>query len=100
MLEVAADHPKALKDPAPQLFCVGFGDSSINFELAVWSAEMTTAPRRFRSDLFFALEKKLRENNIEIPFPQREIRMRAADASNAFQAAPRTRDSDPNTARP
>ena len=76
MLEVAAEHPKALKDPAPQLFCVGFGDSAINFELAVWSAEMTTTPRRFRSELFFAIEKKLRENSIEIPFPQQEVRVR------------------------
>jgi small-conductance mechanosensitive channel len=76
MLQVADEHPKALKDPLPNLFFVGFGDSSLNFELAVWSAEMTTSPRRFRSDLFFAIEKKLRENNIEIPFPQRDLRLR------------------------
>jgi small-conductance mechanosensitive channel len=76
MLQVADEHPKALKDPLPNLFFVGFGDSSLNFELAVWSAELTTSPRRFRSDLFFAIEKKLRENNIEIPFPQRDLRLR------------------------
>jgi small-conductance mechanosensitive channel len=100
MLQVAAEHPKALKDPAPQLFCVGFGDSSINFELAVWSDEMTTAPRRFRSELFFAIEKKLRENNIEIPFPQREIRMRPnADGPNGSGNPPLMRDSDPSAAR-
>jgi small-conductance mechanosensitive channel len=79
MLEVAAAHPNALKEPEPQLFFVGFGDSSLNFELAVWSAEMTMGPRRFRSELFFAIEKKLRENNIEIPFPQREVRMRESE---------------------
>ena len=33
MLEVADEHPKALKDPKPELFFVGFGDSSLNFEL-------------------------------------------------------------------
>ena len=76
MIEVANEHPKALKEPKPELFCVGFGDSSINFELAVWSAEMTTSPRRFRSELFYTIEKKLRENNIEIPFPQRDIHFR------------------------
>ena len=90
MMEVAAEHPKALKDPAPSLFFTGFGDSSLNFELAVWSAEMTVSPRTFRSDLYFAIEKKLRENNIEIPFPQRDLRLRSGSldsASSTFEKA-------------
>jgi len=86
MLEVAAEHPMALKDPEPQLFFVSFGDSSLNFELAVWSEKWDTLPRGFRSDLFFAIEKKLRENNIEIPFPQREIRVRSGEVA-PLQAA-------------
>ena len=76
MLEVADEHPKALKDPKPELFFVGFGDSSLNFELGVWSGEATTSPRRFRSDLFFAMEKKLRDNDIEIPYPQQDLHVR------------------------
>ena len=82
MLEVADEHPKALKDPQPELFFVGFGDSSLNFELAVWSSESTLSPRQFRSDLFFAIEKKLRESGIEIPFPQQDLHVRtlAGDA--------------------
>jgi small-conductance mechanosensitive channel len=76
MLEVAQEHPKALKEPAPELFFVGFGDSSLNFELAVWSSESTTSPRRFRSDLFFAIEKKLRDSGIEIPYPQQDLHVR------------------------
>jgi small-conductance mechanosensitive channel len=82
MLEVAEEHPKALKEPAPELFFVGFGDSSLNFELGVWSTDSTTSPRRFRSDLFFAIEKKLRESGIEIPYPQQDLHVRtvAGDA--------------------
>src|SRR5262245_17250631 len=76
MLEVADEHPKALKEPKPELFFVGFGDSSMNFELGVWSQDMTLSPRRFRSELYYAIEKKLRENRIEIPFPQRDVRLR------------------------
>ena len=86
MLEVADEHPKALKDPKPELFFVGFGDSALNFELGVWSAEMTVSPRRFRSELFFAIEQKLRENKIEIPFPQHEVRLRSV----AGEVLPRT----------
>ncbi len=77
MLEVAAEHPKALKDPAPDVFLASFGDHALNVELIVWSAEMSFSPDTFRSNLNFALEKKFRENNIEIPFPQREVHLRA-----------------------
>jgi small-conductance mechanosensitive channel len=76
LLEVAGAHPKVLADPAPSVFFLGFGDSSLDFELAVWTAEMTSKPRSFRSDLYFAMEKKLREHKIEIPFPQRDLHLR------------------------
>jgi small-conductance mechanosensitive channel len=77
MLEVAAAHPKALKEPAPDLFFSGFGDSSLDFELVVWSDEMTFKPRRFKSELYYAIEKALRDNAIEIPFPQRDLHLRS-----------------------
>jgi len=76
LLEVATGHPKVLRDPAPELFFLGFGDSSLNFELAVWTSEMAAKPRRFRSELYYAMERKLRECGIEIPFPQRDIHLR------------------------
>jgi small-conductance mechanosensitive channel len=79
LLEVAKEHPKVLTDPPPTVFFLGFGDSSLDFELGVWTAEMTYKPRGFRSDLFFAIEKKLRENEIEIPFPQRDLHLRSGN---------------------
>ena len=52
-----------------------FADSGIKFELAVWTSELSFNPRRFRSDLNYAIEKKLRENRIDIPFPHRDVRL-------------------------
>ena len=75
LLEVAREHPKVLQQPEPAVFFSGFGESSLHFELGVWTQEMTFQPRRFRSELYFAMEKKLRENKIEIPFPQREVHL-------------------------
>ena len=77
LLEVATAHAKVLREPAPELFFHGFGDSSLDFELGVWTAEMTAKPRRFRSELYYAIEKALRENQIEIPFPQRDLHLRS-----------------------
>ena len=74
-LAAAREHPATLKDPAPDAFLEKFGDSTIDFQLVVWSEEMSYRPRRFRSDLNFAIERKLREAGIVIPFPQRDIRI-------------------------
>ncbi len=77
LIEAAEEDPHALKDPAPSVFFVEFGDSSLNFELVVWSDKMSHRPARFRSDLNFAIDKKFREAEIEIPFPQRDLNVRS-----------------------
>ena len=77
LIAVGRAHPKALQDPAPNVFFDKFGESSLDFELVVWSTEMSYRPRRFKSDLNFAIEKALREAGIEIPFPQRDVYVRS-----------------------
>lgn len=77
LLEVADAHPAVLKEPKPAVLFAGFGESSLDFELAVWTTEMIHNPRRFRSDLLYAMERKLRECQIEIPFPQRDLHLRS-----------------------
>jgi small-conductance mechanosensitive channel len=69
--------PHVLEDPAPSVFLTQFGDNALNFELVVWSSEMSHRPSRFKSDLNFAIEEKLREAGIEIPFPQRDLHIRS-----------------------
>ncbi len=90
LLEVAHGHPKVLREPPPDIFFIGFGDSSLNFELAVWTSEMTAKPRQFRSELNYAMEKKLRENQIEIPFPQRDLHLRSGHFVLQTAAPPET----------
>jgi small-conductance mechanosensitive channel len=76
LLEVARENPQVLDQPPPTVFLETFGESSINLELVVWSKEMSYRPRRFRSDLNFAIARKLRDAGIEIPSPQRDITFR------------------------
>ena len=80
VLEAARRHPQVLRYPKPQLWFEGFGDSSLDFDLLVWIRE----PRlqsRIKSDLYYLLEANLRRHHIEIPFPQRELRVHAQDIS-------------------
>jgi small-conductance mechanosensitive channel len=76
LLEVARENSSVLHEPKPTVFLETFGDSAINLELVVWSSEMSYRPRRFRSDLNFAIAQKLRETGIEIPSPQRDLSFR------------------------
>lgn len=78
LLEVAVEHPSVLHEPEPAVFFSGFGESSLDFELAMWTQDMAHAPRRFRSEINYAIERKLHGNGIEIPFPQRVVHLRPA----------------------
>jgi small-conductance mechanosensitive channel len=77
LLAVARENENTLSDPGPSVFLNEFGDNSINFELVVWSSEMSYRPRTYRSDLNFAIERKFREAGIEIAFPQRDLHIRS-----------------------
>src|SRR5207302_4804473 len=77
LIAAGRSSPHVLEDPAPSVFLTRFGESAIDFELVVWSAEMSHRPSRFKSDLNFAIEEKLREAGIEIPFPQRDVHIRS-----------------------
>src|SRR5207237_3348051 len=61
LVQVAHENSNALAEPKPNVFLNKFGESSIDFELVVWSQEMSNRPRRFRSDLNFAIAKKFKE---------------------------------------
>jgi len=88
---LAAEHPAVLADPPPQLLFVGFGESSLDFELAVWTRDMAHRPHKLRSDLYFAIERALRAAGIEIPFPQRDLHIRTAGPA-PLAAPPASRD--------
>jgi small-conductance mechanosensitive channel len=91
LLEVAAADPDILKKPEPEVLFVGYGDSSINFELAVWSTVVTDKPLRFKSRIYYSIHKTLEAHRIEIPFPQRDLHLRSGtlvlqNGSNVTQA--------------
>ena len=77
LIAAGKENQHTLQDPAPSVFLEKFGDNAIEFELVVWSSEMSYRPRRYKSDLNFAIEKNLREAGIELAFPQRDLHIRS-----------------------
>jgi small-conductance mechanosensitive channel len=80
LLAAARDHQDVLANPAPEVIFKDFGNSSLDFQLRVWTAAQVQTPARLKSDLYFAIFRVFAENNIEIPFPQRDLHLRSVSA--------------------
>jgi small-conductance mechanosensitive channel len=80
LLEAAEKEPMVTKFQKPVVRFVGYGDSSINFELLIWIDVRVTPRRSVRSALYFEIFEEFRKAGIEIPFPQRDIHIRSSDA--------------------
>ncbi len=76
LLEVARESADTLETPAPRVWFTGFGDSSLNFELLAWNTSLIHSKGQFISNLNFAIHEKLKAHGVEIPFPQRDLRIR------------------------
>lgn len=76
LLEAGQKHPQVLRIPPPRVLFVGFGDSSLDFELLVWCAD-PSQQYLLKSDLYFTIEAQLNAVGVEIPFPQRDLHVRS-----------------------
>jgi small-conductance mechanosensitive channel len=92
LLEIAQNNADVIKgNPTlsdPSVLFLGFGDSSLNFELR---AMIPNIDQRFRviSDINFAIDAAFREQGIEIPFPQRDVNFRGPLQIESDQQGPR-----------
>ncbi len=77
LLEVANAHKGVLAIPPSEVLFEEFGDSSLNFALQVWTKDYSAKPRVLKSELNYAIARIFRENDIEIPFPQRDLHIRS-----------------------
>lgn len=80
LVDVANSHPGVLQVRPPTAFFLGFGESTLNFELRFWAAHQEMW-FQLRSDVTVDVSKAFRQAGIEIPFPQRDLHLRSVDVS-------------------
>jgi small-conductance mechanosensitive channel len=95
LLEAAAKNAHVLKEPAPTILFTAFGESSLDFELACWTAVMLHRRSALRSEMNYAIHEALTARGIELPFPQRDIHIRSAEGLEGLW---KTRDVAPGEA--
>ncbi|MBC8377330.1 MAG: mechanosensitive ion channel [FCB group bacterium] len=75
-LEAMESIPRIIKHPSPICLLWDFGDSSVDMELLVWIDDPKNGMGNIKSDVLFKVWDVLKENNIEIPFPQRDLHIK------------------------
>jgi small-conductance mechanosensitive channel len=86
LVDTASSHPGVVRELAPEALFMGFGDSSLNFELRFWSPYARTH-QQLKSEVAVKIISAFREAGIEIPFPQQELHIKTTDSSISKAAA-------------
>lgn len=80
MINIAEKNAEVLSTPKPLVFLRAFGDSSINLELRAWIEDPSKGYSRIKSDLMFSIWRAFKEENIIIPYPQRDVHIKTSDS--------------------
>jgi small-conductance mechanosensitive channel len=75
LVDVARVHPRVLKTPEPTAQVLNLADSGVDLELGFWIEDPERGSQNVRSDVSLALLAAFRAQGIEIPYPQREVRL-------------------------
>ena len=73
VMEAALSVPRVLKEPGPQCHLTAFGESSVDLELRFWIEDPRNGVTNVKSEVLLKVWNCFRENDIEIPYPQRDL---------------------------
>lgn len=74
LIQAASTHPNVLSEPEPTVVFTDFGESSLDFKI-VFTINDSFKVQFPKSDIRFEIDKLFRENNVTIPFPQRDVHL-------------------------
>jgi small-conductance mechanosensitive channel len=75
LVDIATSHPKIVSEPKPEAYFIEFGEYALHFEMWAWTDDVV-AKRQIQNDILLAIDKRFREEGIEIPFPQRVVHVK------------------------
>lgn len=79
LIEASSANDRVLTQPQPQARLIGFGDNGIDLELRLWLGDPENGIGNVKSDINLAIWDKFKEHDINIPFPQRDVHLIAAN---------------------
>ena len=83
LLEAVSSVDDVRRDPPSEVWVVGFFESSIDLDVRFWTAPDIASVYRVRNHVAIAVKRALDDAGIEIPFPQREVRMISGEVADS-----------------
>jgi small-conductance mechanosensitive channel len=87
LLQTVQQIPRVLKDPGPGVSLSAFGADGLEFRVSYWFNDPENGQGNLRSEINMAILRTLRAHNVDIPYPQRVLHVRAGSAVTAAVAA-------------
>ena len=87
LYKAVEETPRILKTPKPRVNIMAFGNSSVDFEVRFWITDPEGGLANIRSDVYQRIWQLFHENDVEIPFPQRDLNLRGNEEFNQLVAA-------------
>jgi small-conductance mechanosensitive channel len=75
-IAAAEETPRVLAEPAPVCHITAFGDSAVTLVLRFWIEDPERGVTNIKGDVLLALWETFKDNNVELPFPQRDLHLR------------------------
>jgi small-conductance mechanosensitive channel len=88
LCEAAKAQPRVMTDPAPVAFLMNFAPDGLEFTLNFWVADPDKGKDNLRSAINIAILDGLRGAGIDIPYPQRVVRVESLPAGALPVEAP------------
>ncbi|MCK4939156.1 MAG: mechanosensitive ion channel, partial [Rhodospirillaceae bacterium] len=76
--QAASEFDRIMSSPEPKCLLKGFGESSVDLELRVWIEDAEKGLSNIKSEIYLRIWDLFHENDIEFPFPHRDIKIRGA----------------------
>ncbi|MDO8273920.1 MAG: mechanosensitive ion channel, partial [Serpentinimonas sp.] len=84
--DAALQHERVLRDPPPRAMLTAFAADRLEFTLGYWIADPENGPLGLRSSINMAILAAFRAQGINIPFPQRVLHLKPAQAAEGLAA--------------
>jgi small-conductance mechanosensitive channel len=88
LVETATAQPRVLGDPPPSAFITGFGADGIELQVGFWIRDPQAGSLPIRSEIARTVLKRFHDAGIEIPFPQRDVRITSVSNAVPLAAVP------------
>lgn len=82
MLRAAAESPRVLKNPKTNVWLTALGERGFEHEILAWISDPEGGVGNVKSDVLNRLWWLFRESGVEVPFPQRDVRVRMEPAGD------------------